>query len=175
MKSKNGIPALALSALFTAVMAVCALITVPAPIPFTLQTLALFLIAGLLPLSASLFSVSAYLLLGAVGLPIFSGFSGGFGVLFGPTGGFLLGFLLFLVVQKLIYRLSNKKHMILSQLAGLLVCYFSGTLWYLVYSHEASFITVLCVSVLPFILPDLIKLFLTMLIIKRIGKLYDLG
>ncbi len=175
MKSKKGIPAMALSALFTAVMAVCALITVPTPIPFTLQTFALFLIAGLLPLSAALLSVSAYLLLGAAGLPIFSGFSGGFGVLFGPTGGFLWGFLLFLAVQRLIYRLLDRKYMLLSQLAGLLVCYLCGAVWYLIYSHEASLLTVLCLTVLPFILPDLIKLSLAMLIIKRIGKFYDLG
>ncbi len=172
MKNKRGISALAISALFTAVMAICSLITIPAPIPFTLQTFALFLIAGLLPLKYSFSSVSAYLLLGAAGLPVFSGFSGGFGVIIGPTGGFLLGFLLFLPTQKIIYRLS-KKRMLLSQISGLTVCYLCGVMWYMIYSYPTSFWAVITVAILPFILPDIAKLLLAMLIIKRIGKIYD--
>ena len=71
MKKLSGISEMALASLFTALLAVCAVITVPAPIPFTLQTFALFLIAGLLPLRSAFPCVLAYILLGAVGLPVF--------------------------------------------------------------------------------------------------------
>ena len=81
-------------ALSTTIMVVCAFITIPFYVPFTLQTFALFTIIGLFGTKRAFLSVSLYLLLGAVGLPVFSGFQGGPGALFGVTGGYLLGFLL---------------------------------------------------------------------------------
>ena len=93
---------LTLVALFTALTAVCAWISVPVPAPFvqfTMQTFAVF--ATLLTLGGKrgTYAVTAYLLLGAVGAPVFTGFRGGLGVLLGTTGGYILGFL----IQALLY------------------------------------------------------------------------
>ena len=84
---------LTLIAVFAAVIAVCAWISIPAAVPFTLQTLGIFLAVGLLGGRRGTISVGVYLLLGAVGAPVFSGFNGGIGYLLGATGGYLLGFL----------------------------------------------------------------------------------
>lgn len=81
-------------ALFAALMAICSWVSIPTPVPFTLQTFAVFLAPGLLGGKMGTIAVGTYLLLGAVGLPVFAGFSGGIGTLLGATGGYLLGFLL---------------------------------------------------------------------------------
>lgn len=75
-----------------ALMAICAWISIPTAVPFTLQTFAVFLVTGLLGLKCGTLSVLVYLLLGAVGLPVFTGFKGGIGALLGTTGGYLVGF-----------------------------------------------------------------------------------
>ena len=85
---------LALCALFAALIAVCAWISIPATVPFTLQTFAIFAALGLLGGKRGTVAVAVYLLLGAIGVPVFAGFQGGIGALLGTTGGYLLGFLL---------------------------------------------------------------------------------
>ena len=96
-------------ALFTSIMIVCAFITIPFAIPFTLQTFALFTIIGILGTKRAFISVLLYLLLGAVGLPVFSGFRGGIGHLFGATGGYLLGFLLTTLISGFLMKFFSKK------------------------------------------------------------------
>ena len=81
----------AIMGLCTALMAICAWITIPAAVPFTMQTFAVFLTAGLLGGKRGTIVVLVYLLLGAVGLPVFSGFAGGLGYMTGVTGGYLVG------------------------------------------------------------------------------------
>lgn len=159
---KKKIYSVALSALFAAVTAICALITVPAPVPFTLQALGVFTATAVLSAKYSIASVCAYILLGAVGLPVFSGFSGGPGVLFGPTGGFIFGFILIPVIYGLLSRFFSGKSRWLYMLAGLLACYAAGAAWYTVYTGADSFVSVLTVTVLPFILPDILKLFVAL-------------
>ena len=87
--------ALTLSAVFTAVIAVCSQISIPLPvgIPITLQTFAVALCGFTLPLPCALASIGVYIALGAVGAPVFSSFGGGIGVLIGKTGGFIFGFI----------------------------------------------------------------------------------
>ena len=79
--------------LFTAVLVICSWLSIPATVPFTLQTLAIFLSAGLLGTRKSVAVVIVYLLLGAAGVPVFSGFRGGIGAILGPTGGYMIGFI----------------------------------------------------------------------------------
>lgn len=150
----------ALSALFTAVIAICGMITVPAPIPVTLQTLGVFTATLFLGGKNGFLSVFAYILLGAVGLPVFAGFGGGIGVLFGPTGGYIWGFLFIPLVFGLLSNFSSKKHQALYCFAGLVLCYLLGSVWYAVYVEETAFHMVLIMGVLPFILPDVAKLYL---------------
>ena len=89
-KTKN----LARIALGAAALTLCAWISVPTPVPFTMQSMAVLTVAALLGPKAGCASVGVYLLLGAVGMPVFSGFRGGAQALLGPTGGYLIGFLL---------------------------------------------------------------------------------
>ncbi len=170
LKINKSLRGIALSALFTAVLAVCSWITLPAPVPFTLQTLGVFLAVGLLGFKGSLISISAYLLLGAVGLPVFSGFQGGLGVIFGPTGGYALAFLLVPFIYHGVLRLTGGKYIYLALLSGLAVCYAFGALWYSFFAGGESFLSLLAVTVVPFILPDILKLGAALIIIKRIGK-----
>nr|WP_252895083.1 biotin transporter BioY [Liquorilactobacillus satsumensis] len=91
---------LVLAGILLAVLVVCSQVTIPLPIiPLTLQTFGIGLIASLLPVSYAVEVVLAYLILGgAVGLPVFAGFSGGFAALMGPTGGYLVSFVLYALV-----------------------------------------------------------------------------
>lgn len=160
-------------ALLVSLLAVCAWLCIPATIPFTMQTFGVFMALGLLGGRRGAIAIAVYLLLGALGAPVFTGFSGGFGVFLGATGGYLLGFaacaLLFWGVTA---RYGAKPPMLaLAMLAGLLVCYAFGTLWFLwVYSRSTGgLMTALGLYVFPFILPDLAKLALALFCIRRIG------
>ena len=162
---------LTLIALFTVLTAVCAWISVPVPAPliqFTMQTFAVF--AALLTLGGrrGTYAVTAYLLLGAVGAPVFSNFRGGLSVLLGATGGYILGFFF----QALLYWLMKVK--IAASVAGLILCYAFGTAWYLVLYAQmgkpVGVLTALGYCVFPFIFPDLVKLVLAVLLARRVGK-----
>lgn len=79
--------------MFTVLIAICSWISIPAAVPFTLQTLGVFLAVGILGGKRGTMAVLVYILLGAIGIPVFAGFSGGIGVLTGTTGGYIVGFL----------------------------------------------------------------------------------
>ena len=102
-------------AIGAALIAVCAWISIPAEVPFTLQTFAIFAVCGLLGGRRGTVSVLVYLLLGAVGLPVFSGFRGGLGALLGTTGGYILGFLA-LALEKIEKVLSPEEYRLLKRL-----------------------------------------------------------
>ncbi|MFR0734721.1 MAG: biotin transporter BioY [Oscillospiraceae bacterium] len=102
-------------------------------VPFTLQTFGVFAALGLLGGKRGTIAIALYLVLGAVGLPVFSGFRGGFGVLLGTTGGYIFGFLLSgLLYWALTALLGNKGWVrLLAMVLGLLLCYAAGTGWFL--------------------------------------------
>ena len=154
-------------ALFVALISVCAWISIPFAIPFTLQTLAIFLACLYLGGGKAFAAVVAYLLLGFCGAPVFSGFLGGIGVLFSLQGGFLLGFLAIPLLH-IIFK-KNSKIKLLLLITGLLVCYVVGAIWYwFLLGGEKGFLNVISVCILPFIVPDIAKLFIANLIYKRI-------
>lgn len=167
-------------ALFTSIMIVCAFITIPFAIPFTLQTFALFTIIGILGTKRAFISVLLYLLLGAVGLPVFSGFRGGIGHLFGATGGYLLGFLLTTLISGFLMKFFSKKRKsnvlshCFSMLIGLIACYIFGTTWYLLLytnsTENISIVSVLSLCVFPFVLPDILKIVLSAYVTKLLKK-----
>lgn len=167
---------LTLIALFAALMAVCSWITIPTVVPFTLQTFAVFLAVGLLGGKRGTLSVLVYILLGAVGLPVFSGFSGGIGRLLGNTGGYIIGFLASSLIVWLITRIFGGGTVVLSlsMLAGLLICYAFGTAWFMVVYTQAngaaSIGTVLSWCVVPFIIPDLVKIALAVVLTSRLKR-----
>lgn len=151
-------------AVCAALMAVCSWISIPAVVPFTLQTFAAFLITLLLGGRRSFFTVLTYVLLGAVGLPVFAQFTGGVGTLFGTTGGYIIGFLFIPLAYWALERLTDGKAAwkIAALVLGLLVCYAFGTAWFMVvYARQSGAVglaTALGWCVFPFIVPDLVKL-----------------
>lgn len=171
MKTRN----LVLTGIMAALLAICAWISIPTAVPFTLQTMGVFLAVGLLGGKLGSLAVGVYLLLGAVGLPVFSHFTGGVGALIGTTGGYLLGFLLIALVMWAAEALLGKGSMVYlcSAVVGLAVCYLFGSVWYLyLYSAggaSADMLTVLGWCVFPFIVPDLIKLALAFVLSRRLS------
>ena len=163
-------------AVFAVIMAICSWISIPAQVPFTLQTFAVFLAFGVLGGKRGTMAVLVYILLGAVGIPVFAGFTGGIGVLMGNTGGYILGFLGSALVMWALEKLPGKRSVIqiFSMIAGLLVCYTFGTLWYMtVYAGttgKVGLVTVLGWCVIPFIIPDLIKIGIAYMLAGRIRK-----
>lgn len=171
---------LVLTAFMAVLTAVCSWIVIPAAVPFTLQTFAVYLTVLLLGGRNGLFSVTVYLLLGLIGIPVFSGFTGGPGVLFGRTGGYLVGFLLIALVYMAAERLpvSNTQVRILVSAAALVIgtvlCYAVGTAWFIkVYTSSTGPVelrTALSWCVTPFILADMAKLAAAVLLSGRIKK-----
>ncbi len=167
-------------ALFAVLIAVCAWISIPATVPFTLQTFGIFLAVGVLGGKRGTLAVLVYLLLGAVGIPVFAGFSGGVGCLLGSTGGYLVGFLFTALVMWAMERLMGKKLWVLalSMLLGLVVCYAFGTVWFiLVYARttgEIGLLTALGWCVFPYVLPDLIKMALALVLCRRLAGVLKL-
>lgn len=173
---KNKILDMAYIAMFAGIMAVCSWISIPMTVPFTLQTFAVFLAVGTLGGRRGSLAVLVYILLGAVGLPVFAGFSGGIGILLGNTGGYIVGFLFTALFMWGMEALLGKKTWVLalSMVIGLLICYAIGTVWFMeVYARntgEIGLSTVLGFCVIPFIVPDLVKMALALLVSKRLAK-----
>ncbi len=167
MKVRN----MALCALFAALLCLCAWISVPAgDIAFTLQTFGVFLTLGLLGGKRGTAAIGVYLLLGIVGLPVFSGFRGGVGVLLGTTGGYILGFL----ASGLVYwLLESRIPQPIAMAASLFVCYLFGTVWFCTVYLDGSgigFAAAAAKCVLPYLLPDGLKLGLALLLIRKLKR-----
>ena len=167
---------MALCSLFAAILAVSAWLTIPGEVPFTLQTFGVFAALGLLGGKRGTIALALYLILGAVGLPVFAGFRGGFGVLLGTTGGYIFGFLLSgLLYWALTSALGQRAWTrLLAMVAGLLLCYAAGTAWFmLVYLRQTGPIAlsaVLLKCVFPFLLPDAVKLGIAWILSQRLAR-----
>lgn len=162
-------------AIFAVLIAICSWISIPTTVPFTLQTFAVFLAVGVLGGKRGTLSILIYLLLGAIGVPVFAGFTGGIGIVLGTTGGYIIGFLFSGLIMWAMEQLLGKKTWVLafSMVLGLLVCYAFGTAWFMVvYAKQAGavgLLTALGWCVFPFIIPDIIKIVLALVICKRLA------
>lgn len=173
IRKRGALRQMTLTAFFAALIAVCSQIAIPMAVPFTMQTFAVFLALLMLGGTDGLVSIVLYILLGAAGLPVFSGFSGGIGRLTGPTGGFIVGFMLTALCYIVATRLFGKSRFV--RIAALIIghfllCYAAGVIWFS-YNAGTSSGKALAVCVLPFILPDLLKLALALLISSRLSSL----
>jgi len=167
--------------LCAALIAVCSQIQIPGPVPFTLQTFAVFLACGVLGGKRGTVSVLIYILLGAVGLPVFAGFKGGIGALLGTTGGYIIGFIFSALVMwlfEVLLKNGSAKKIIplgISMVMGLIVCYAFGTAWFMtVYTNTKEpigIVTALSWCVFPFIIPDIVKIALALALTSRLRKL----
>ncbi len=153
--------------LSVAIIAVCSWISIPiGPIPLTLQMFGIPLLIALLPPLQAIAAVFLFILIGALGVPVFAGFKGGLGALMGPTGGFLVGYLIGVVLAALFLHLVRRKQanialsIVFAAIAGVIftVCsYVGGCIQYSIVAGitmEQSFL----VSCAPFIIPDLAKI-----------------
>lgn len=158
-----------------ALIVMTSIITIPFVIPFTLQTFGVFAVLFILGGSRGTFSIITYILLGLIGLPVFSGFKSGIAAVSGPTGGYLLGF----VVAALIFWLCEKLFgsrtavRVASACIGMIACYAFGSAWYYLYIGESGvggIITVCLQCVVPFIIPDAVKITTAFWVGKAVSK-----
>lgn len=172
MPKRNKTRLLVLAAVMAAVLAVLSPLAIPlGPVPITLGTLAVFLTGALLPPLSAAAALSVYILIGLLGLPVFSGFRAGPGVLVGPTGGYLLGYYFIVLALAFARRRTQKPAwQLAAAMGGMAACYLVGTLWYTVVSG-ASFASGLAVCVLPFVLPDFIKAVAALALARQLEKL----
>lgn len=158
-------------ALMAVLISVCSWLSVPSVIPFTMQTFGVFAALLLLGGKRGSIAVALYILMGAVGLPVFSNFTGGVGKLMGPSGGYIFGFLLTALCYWVMTALLGDRLWIkiLALTAGLVLCYTFGTLWFVeVYSRSEpiGIMSALSMCVFPFMVPDAIKMALALAVEK---------
>lgn len=171
MKTRN----LVLYALFAAVTVVLSQIAIPlpfTPVPINLATFAVFLAGGLLGATGGAVSQAVYVLLGAVGAPVYAQFSGGLGILAGPTGGYLIGYITAAwLAGFLLPRLPQKIHFhMLAMALGMLSCYVLGTGWFM-HQQNVGLLPALGMCVIPFLIGDALKILAAALVVKKIGTL----
>ena len=161
-------------AIFAATSAVLSPFTIPiGTVPIGFVHISIFLAAALLGAKWGTLSQLVFVLLGAAGLPIFSGFRGGFGVLLGPTGGFIFGYILCAFVTGFFIERfgSAPKRAALAIALGWLCTYIPGILWY-TFIMEANIIAAVSVCILPFLPGDFLKSILCIVLIQRLKPIF---
>lgn len=153
---------LTLIGLMTAVICILGPLSIPlpmSPVPISFTNFAIFLAIYLLEVKGGTICFLVYLCLGTVGLPVFSGFSGGLGKLAGPTGGYLIGFIFLALIQGLMMQRFPGKTAaaVAGMILGMAVCYLFGTVW-LASQMELSFTSALFIGVIPYLPGDAIKI-----------------
>lgn len=151
---------IALTGILAAIICLVSPFSLPlGAIPISLATFAVYIAACTVDVKISVSSVMIYILLGAAGLPVFSHFSGGFYIISGVTGGYIIGYIPCVLITGLLIRKSgNKKYMYpISMIIGTVACYITGTVWYIIQT-KSNIITALLVCVLPFLIGDAIKI-----------------
>ena len=163
-------------AVMTAIIALCSILSIPMPlgVPITLQTFALFFVLEFSGGKNGTVSFLLYALIGALGAPVFSGLASGIGYLAGPTGGFLIGFvfscLIFWAFEKKIPEKRRTHYLVVA--LSMAACYVSGTVWFAASSKSGvSFASAFAACVLPFIIPDIVKIALAVIVARRIKKI----
>lgn len=152
-------------AIFAAIICIAAPFSVPLPgnlVPISLGTFAIYLTGALLGGKRGTVSVAVYIMLGAVGLPVFTGFMGGFAKLLGPTGGYIVGYIPLVLITGIFADMPSKRHWTIpvGMVLGTVVLYAFGTAWFMIMTGTPLAVAfVKCV--LPFLIGDSIKIVLT--------------
>ena len=161
---------MALVAIMTALTCILAPFSLPiGPVPISLTNLVIYFSLYLLGWKFGTLSYVIYLLIGLVSLPVFSGFSAGPAKLFGPTGGYLIGFIPMAIIAGIVIDKYTEKWLLclLAMIIGTIVCYALGTTW-LAYEAKMDMMAALWAGVIPFIPGDLVKMALAILIAPKI-------
>ena len=167
-------------ALGAVLITICSWISIPTTIPFTMQTFAVFFVLSALGGERGTLAIIVYVLLGAVGVPVFAEFTSGIGILLGNTGGYIVGFIFMGLAYWLIVSILGKKQRveIFAMIMGIVVLYSFGTVWFMiVYARSNGAVglaMVLSWCVIPFIVPDLIKLGLALTLARRLSPVLRL-
>jgi len=185
-KNRSFIYDLVLISISAALITVCSWISIPfGPLPFTLQTMGILAVMLTCGGRRGMISILIYLVMGFCGVPVFAGFKSGVAALIGPTGGFLVGFIIAALVYWLLERIVFKRLMtstvrtwifgVLNSLVFEVVMYFIGVIWFMtVYAAQTGPVglsTVMSWCVIPFIVPDIIKIAFAVVIGERARKL----
>ncbi len=168
MKTKK----LVLTSFFAALIAVTSQLVIPLPmVPINLAVFAVFLTATMLPTGYALGSVLTYILLGAIGVPVFNSFQGGLGILFGKTGGYIIGYIAIALIVSLICNKTKFKpvFIVLSMVLGLIACYAIGTAWFM-FITNIGLMQSLVYCVFPFLIGDMLKIALAVVITLLLKK-----
>ncbi|MGN0522034.1 MAG: biotin transporter BioY [Eubacterium sp.] len=157
--------------LFAALISVCAWIAIPLTVSITLQTFAICLTAGLLGWKRGTLTVIIYILLGTIGVPVFTGFKSGIAAVTGPTGGYIIGFIFTALIVGLASDKIGKKlwQNIVFMVIGVLVCYLFGTVWFVI-AYKTTFVGALSTCVFPFLLPDAVKVVIAAVLVNRLKR-----
>ena len=161
---------MALVAIMTALTCILAPFSLPiGPVPISLTNLVIYFSLYLLGWKLGTLSYVIYLLIGLVGVPVFSGFTAGPAKLFGPTGGYLIGFIPMAIIAGIVIDKYTEKWLLclLAMIVGMIVCYALGTAW-LAYEAKMDMMAALWAGVIPFIPGDLVKMALAILIAPKI-------
>lgn len=184
---------LVLCGLFAALTAICSFITIPlgfTPVPINLGTLAVFLTGGILGKKYGSISIIVYVLLGAAGVPVFSGFRGGIGVLAGPTGGYIIGyiaavFVIGVIVDRYMKSVSENRQrgrsasyaaetlmLALAMICGLIICYAFGTAWFMISTGTPLWASLVS-CVFPFLIGDAVKIIAAALLVRKLRPMVN--
>ena len=165
LNRKNKIYILSTTAVMTAVTCVLAPMSIPiGPVPISFTNLAIYLSLYLLGWKMGTVSYLMYLLIGAIGVPVFSGFSGGLGKLLGPTGGYIIGFIPMAIISGLVIeKYNNRIFQFVAMVLGTAVCYALGTAWFCVIM-DVGIAAALGMCVIPFIPGDIAKIILARMV-----------
>lgn len=176
INKKTNVYNIVMCGLFAALIAVCSQISVNLVVPFTMQTFAVFCTLGILGGAWGTAAILVYILVGAVGVPVYAGFSSGLGALFGLTGGYFMGFIFSGLIYWAVTKFFGRKLVteIIAMSAGMIVCYILGTLWFTAVSalqgEPVGFVSAMMMCVVPFVIPDIIKIGLALTVSRRISK-----
>ena len=163
-------------ALFAALTAVCSQLAIPIqPVPINLALLSVYIAGGLLGGGMGAASQAVFLLMGAVGVPVFAGFRGGVQALVGPTGGYLVGYVAAAFVTGVIVKRlgTGPLKIALACAVGMAACYALGTAWYCVQSGTPA-LAALSLCVFPFLPGDAVKIAAAALLVPRLKRVIKL-
>ncbi len=162
---------LVICSIFASLTAILTQISIPLPaIPLTMQVFAIALSGLILGKRLGFISIIIYVLLGAIGLPVFAQFSGGIGVILGPTGGFIIAFpIMAFIIGYFSEKYKSTMGIAVGMLLSLVVSYIIGTLYFCMVA-KSDFITGLTLCVLPFVVADIIKLSLATIVGRSVSK-----
>lgn len=176
---KINVKDIAYIAIFIAVITVSSWISIPFPVPFTLQILAIFLSIYLLGAYRSFITILLYLLLGLIGVPVFASFKSGLGAFMSPTGGFLIGFLIIPLVYLPFTMIKKYENLfyIIAMILGLFLTYLIGSVYfiYVFKQGQIKLYEALTITVFPFIIPDICKLILAIIMGKKLKKFVSIN